>query len=112
MKNRRRNQRYHAKRKGHVEFEGRQIPFETRNLSVSGARVLLDSPLLEGADVEIWIQMTINGRDDITPIQLRGTVIWCNEDMDVGFESGIRFNGVSNEQREYLTEALPSYPPE
>jgi hypothetical protein len=111
MENRRRQQRYGARLKGYVWAEGRKASVETLNLSASGVRISLDAPLLEGAEVKLRLYVSLNGSTKSEPITVSGVVVWCNEDMDVGFQAGIRFDAISDDHRQYLEGSLPSYAP-
>jgi hypothetical protein len=111
MKNRRKQPRYGARLKGHIWTEGFKYPIETENLSASGVRITLDAPLLEGAEVKLCLNVAIDGETETTPITVKGVVVWCNEDMDAGFQSGIRFSVIEDSQRRFLEGSLPSYAP-
>jgi c-di-GMP-binding flagellar brake protein YcgR len=111
MENRRRQQRYGARLRGHIWAEGQKLSLETLNLSASGVRISLDAPLLEGAEVKLRLQVSLSGSNKSEPINVNGVVVWCNEDMEVGYQAGIRFDAISEDHRRYLEGSLPSYVP-
>jgi hypothetical protein len=111
MENRRKQPRYRARLKGHIWTEGFKYPIETENLSASGVRISLDAPLLEGAEVRLSLNVPLDGQTKTTPITVKGVVVWCNEDMDAGFQSGIRFSAIEDLLRRFLEGSLPSYAP-
>ena len=111
MENRREKQRYNARIKGHLWIEGRKVAIETVNLSESGVRIVLDAPLLEGADVKLRLCMSLNRGTQTELITGNGVVVWCNEDMDAGYQAGIRFVTLPDDQCLYLMRSLPTYPP-
>ncbi len=111
MDNRRQKRRYRARLKGHLWFEGQKVSVETVNLSESGVRITLDMPLLEGSDVRLHLDVSPNGVMKVEPIVANGVVVWCQEDIEVGYQAGIRFVTLSTDHVNYLSHSLPSYPP-
>ena len=106
MENRRKDNRYRLRLKGFVRFEGRRLRVQTENISVSGARIALDRPLLEGASVTLDLPLS---EDPEARSILSGTVVWCTEDMEAGFQAGISFSVASSEITA-LTETLAGAP--
>ncbi len=109
MENRRKEQRYRVRSKGFVRLEGRKMNMQTENLSVGGARITLDRPLLEGAEVTLYLMLRQGTATSPLHLCMTGTVVWCNEDMDAGFQAGIAF---SSPQRDALLLAgcIVAYP--
>lgn len=76
------------------DFNGEWLSARSEDLSEGGVRLCVDIPLLEGSpvDVELRLPRDGNGSDVGTLFCSRGEVVWCTEDMDVGFQAGIRFS--------------------
>lgn len=87
MENRRKELRYRVQSKGIIHAQGHRLRIQTENLSLSGARITSDRPLLEGDD--ITLDLPFKGSDGVENLQIPGTVVWCAEDMDVGFQAGL-----------------------
>ena len=67
---------------------------------------MLDSPVMDGVEIEIHIDL--QGRE-IGPdekFSAQGTVVWCTEDLDVGFQVGVRFDAIENPASEVLKSFL------
>jgi hypothetical protein len=88
MENRRRETRYRIRCNGTVAVDGRKFSMETVNISQGGVRITLDRPLMEGISISIALRL-----DDVLfdgPFVSAGHVVWCNEDMEAGFEAGVQ----------------------
>ena len=110
MENRRKSQRRRVRMLGRLIAHGRLLTVSMENLSAGGVRIVLDMPLMEGAEVEISLS-AVRRTDEpalAEPIDTRGTVAWCTEDMDVGFQAGIRFDSMAVGEKERLAEFLES----
>ena len=107
MENRRKEQRFRVRTKGVVQLEGHKVRMLTENLSVSGARISLDRPLLEGAEVNL--DLMLKAEDAPFNLCISGTVVWCTEDMDAGFQAGIAFTS-RMEDTTALSAFLADYP--
>lgn len=110
MKNRRRRQRFLVQVPGKVRAEGQTHAIESANLSVSGVRIVLDSPLLEGADVRISLKLQ-NGPGEPIRWTTAGTVVWCQEDIVAGYQAGIRFEGAPEGKPFDLESFLADFEP-
>ncbi len=94
MENRRKKQRFRIQLPGKVRAEGQTYAIESANLSASGVRIVLDAPLLEGAEVKISLQLQEENRSGMPHrLTTAGTVVWCQEDIVAGYQAGIRFEG-------------------
>jgi hypothetical protein len=107
MDNRRKHFRYRLPLKGRLVVFGQQMRVHVENLSSGGLRASLDTPLLEGSDVEV--ELTLD--PDVTqttgnPFHTKGTVVWCVEDVDVGYQVGIRFGKLDAEAKDVLEKMV------
>ena len=64
---------------------------QTENLSISGARITVERPLLEGAEVTLDLALKQGAAPSPLRLSLDGTVVWCTEDLEAGFQAGIAF---------------------
>jgi hypothetical protein len=87
MENRRKELRYRVQAEGVINARGRRLRIQTENLSLSGARVTSDRPLLEGD--EITLDLALKDSGEVKNFKIPGTVVWCAEDMDAGFQAGL-----------------------
>ena len=112
MKNRRKEHRYRVRLAGKIFIENRVFQMESENVSVGGVRISLDRPLLEGADVNITLQLG-KPENPGSPgtFTTSGTVIWCQEDILVGYQAGIRFSSQMNTARQRLATFLLAFTP-
>ena len=109
MVNRRRDKRYRFRCNGTLMLEGRGLDIESVNISHRGIRINLDKPLLEGTSVTLT--MPLNRHLFGGPFEALGTVVWCSEGMEVGFEAGIALNltqETSIKLQQFLETALSS----
>ena len=90
MENRRKERRYRIRRTGMIGDTAGAHAVETIDVSPTGARVALDRPLLEGADVMLSLHLPESPFGE--RLNADAVVIWCAEGMDVGFEVGLRLN--------------------
>jgi uncharacterized protein (TIGR02266 family) len=107
MDNRRRHQRYRVSLAARLNADGPWVTAHADNLSQGGARFSLDAPLLEGSPVKVDLRLAGGGE----AIRASGTVIWCNEHMDVGFQAGVSFADFDTATRERLDQFLASCKP-
>jgi hypothetical protein len=62
---------------------------------------------MEGTDIEIDFNLKPDPSSDASnSFHTTGTVVWCNEDMDCGYQSGIHFNLVDLSAQKQLTSFL------
>ena len=91
------------------DFNGEWVSASSENISEGGVRICLDFPLLEGSPVDIEIRL---GRESseggATSFGSSGTVAWCNEDLDVGFQAGISFSSIDSTSLRALRGFLSS----
>jgi c-di-GMP-binding flagellar brake protein YcgR len=112
MKNRRKSQRHRISLNGHLFVHGHRISVQIENLSRGGTRISLDKPLMEGDEVEISFSLLQKSAHSSTDLfRASGTVIWISEDMDAGFQAGVRFEPLTPQIKELLNSQLESYPP-
>ena len=109
MKNRRTEHRRKVSLLGKIRSNGQWHDVRARNMSVGGARIVLDFPLLEGSKVQIAFGLP-SDNGDATQLETLGLVIWCTEDMEVGFHAGIRFSPEVGDTQADLREFLEAYP--
>ncbi len=105
MENRRKETRYRILSKGFVKLNNHRIAMQTENISKTGVRISTDRPLLEGEDVLLELHLP-RKKEGILPMNILGTVVWCTEDMDAGFQIGISFslNAKETEQMDKCLE--------
>ena len=112
MQNRRKSLRHRVSLKGKISAYGQRISVQVENLSRGGARVSLDTPLMEGSPVEVSFPMALeDAHCKSGHFRAKGEVVWCNEHMDAGFQVGIRFDEIKKETMELLKTLLESHPP-
>ena len=79
---------------------------KTRNLSMSGVRVVVPQSLKEGAHVGLQLFL-VNTEGQITgPLDLEGHIVWANDRDGAECEAGIKFDNVSPEQGKWLQRFL------
>ncbi len=107
MDNRRTSPRVRTAIRGHIQAHNRQVSAHIRNLSEKGALVLVDMPLLPDTEIRL-IFTPKSGNRAGTEFRAEGAAVWCIEDMDAGYQSGIRFDRMDEDSRAVLKSLLRS----
>ncbi len=90
-------------------FNGEQVVLAvSMNLSVGGVGVNMDSPLPSGRPVELSLFLVEDGIEDerTPPLGMKGEVVWCKNLQGKQYTAGIRFVGMTQEQRHSLEHFL------
>ena len=78
MENRRRAKRARTSLRGYVFAYGRRVRAQIRNLSEKGALILVDTPLMEGTDIELDFNLKTDSNPSPTsPFQTTGVVAFA-----------------------------------
>src|SRR5262252_2904909 len=79
----------------------------TRDLSEGGAGLACDRPLEEGEEVTLGLFLVLDDVEaDSPPLWVKAHVAWARPVEDQRFAAGVRFDGLSEEQRAWLRQIL------
>ena len=82
---------------GDEELVGR-----TRNVSRGGLCAQITDPVVNGASVDIDLQLIFDEDTQSEPLRLPSRVAWCTP-LDGGFQIGLSFMPMDAEQNEFLS---------
>jgi len=95
MENRRKHQRFRAAIAAELELDAEQYGGVTRDLSQTGASILVDAqaPLEDGAELALTLLLTEDGitDPDSEPLTLQAKVVWVAERKASGVLAGLHF---------------------
>ena len=110
MENRRKHQRFRAAIAAEIEINTQLYEGVTRDVSQSGASVLVQAPLVgtEGSEIIITLLLTEDGiaSPDAEPLTLRAEVVWTAEPTPQGTLAGVRFLQLSPQDGKRLAGLL------
>ncbi|MFH0900343.1 MAG: PilZ domain-containing protein [Pseudomonadota bacterium] len=91
-----------------VQHESGVFTAVTRNLSAGGAALLCDQPIGEGVQVRLSLFLVYDGIEDerTPPLVVGATVAWVAEGDDGSHTAGVRFEGLSPAQTQWLQRFL------
>jgi Tfp pilus assembly protein PilZ len=79
----------------------------TRDLSEGGAGISCDRQLQEGEEITVGLFLVLDDVEaDSPPMWVKGRVAWARPVEDRRFTAGVRFEGISDDQRTWLRQVL------
>jgi PilZ domain len=108
MENRRKHQRFRAAVAAEIELDGELYEGKTRDLSETGASVLIQAPLLDGAAIQLTLFLTEDGIEapDAEPFVLEAEVMWIAPQPQKLVLAGLRFATPSAQDALRLAQLL------
>ena len=97
MENRRKHQRFRAAIAAEIEVDTQLYEGVTRDVSLTGASILAQAPLVDGTQIIVTLLLTEDGiaAADSDPLTLRAEIMWAAEPTHEGTLAGVRFLQVS-----------------
>lgn len=108
MENRRQHQRFRAAIAAEIEVDTQLYEGVTRDLSQTGASLLVRAPLADGAQILLTLLLTEDGiaAPDADPLTLRAEIVWAAEPTHAGTLVGVRFLKVSSDESKRIAGLL------
>jgi len=109
---RRQHQRVDLRMSAEVRTSETAFTATTRDLSEGGAGLTTDRPLEEGQQVAIGLFLVVDDvESDTPPLWVKARVAWCGETDDNHYNTGVRFEVITDEQRAWLRQVLATIAP-
>ena len=113
MENRRKHQRFRAAIAAELELDGEQYTGVTRDLSQTGASILVDAsaPITDGRELGLTLLLTEDGiaTPDSEPLTLQARVVWVAERKANGTLTGVHFIKPSAQDNQRLVMLLSAF---
>ncbi|HTU59877.1 MAG TPA: PilZ domain-containing protein [Polyangiales bacterium] len=108
MENRRKHQRFRAAIAAEIEVDSSLYEGVTRDVSLTGASILAQAPLVDGSQIIVTLLLTEDGiaAADSDPLTLRAEIMWASEPTHEGTLAGVRFLQVSPADSKRLSSLL------
>jgi hypothetical protein len=108
MTNNRTQKRFDIRLSAAVTTSERTFTGTTRNLSAGGCCVEGPYPLAEDSEVRLDLFVVVDGIEDerMPPLSTRGSVQWVAETDDGSHAAGIKFDGMTGAQVQWLEAFL------
>lgn len=108
----RKHQRYDVRLSAEIQNEHGVFTATTRNLSAGGAALECDRPLNDGETLRVSLFLVVDGIEDerTPPLVVRALVMWTAEGDDGSHSAGVRFEGMSPAQTQWLERFLKVAP--
>jgi c-di-GMP-binding flagellar brake protein YcgR len=96
--------RYDIRLAAEVTTSERTFTATTRNLSSGGCCLESHYPLPEGAEIRLDLFVVYEGVEDerMPPLSTRGTIQWAAETDDGSLTAGVKFEGLTDAQQQWL----------
>jgi hypothetical protein len=113
MENRRKDQRFRAAVAAEIELDDELYEGVTRDLSQTGASVLMRAPLIDGASVQLTLFLTEDGIEapDAEPLALEAEIMWVAPQPQKQVLAGLRFTPPSPQDAQRLSQLLAALMP-
>lgn len=104
----RRHPRVAVRLSAEIEREDGAFTAVTKNLSTGGAALECDRPLREGEALRLSLFLVYDGIEDerTPPLVVGARVMWTGEGDDGSHTAGVRFEGISQAQSDWLDRFL------
>jgi Tfp pilus assembly protein PilZ len=109
---RRKHARLDVRMSAEIRTERMVFTATTRDLSEAGAGLEANRPFREGEEIFLGLFLVVEGLESETPpLWVKARVAWTGE-TDAGLHSaGVRFVGITKEQRVWLAQVLTHVQP-
>ncbi|HVZ87811.1 MAG TPA: PilZ domain-containing protein [Polyangia bacterium] len=109
---RRQHQRVDLRMSAEVRTNQTVFTATTRDLSEGGAGLSADRPLTEGEQVVLGLFLVVDDvESDTPPLWVKARVAWSAESDDTRYNTGVRFEVITDEQRAWLRQILQTITP-
>ena len=109
VQSRRQHQRVNLRMSAEVRTSETAFTTTTRDLSEGGAGLTSDRPLDEGQEVAVGLFLVVDDvESDTPPLWVKARVAWCAESDDHQYNTGVRFEVITDAQRSWLRQVLAS----
>ncbi|HEX3698098.1 MAG TPA: PilZ domain-containing protein [Polyangia bacterium] len=79
----------------------------TRDLSAGGAGIISDRGLTEGEEIALGLFLVVDDvEEQMPPLWVKGRVMWASGEQLNQHTAGVRFSGVTDEQKKWLGKVL------
>jgi len=113
MENRRKHQRFRAAIAAELELDAEQYTGVTRDLSQTGASILVDAqaPIVDGGELALTLFLTEDGiaTPDSDPLTLQAKVVWVAERKANGVLAGVHFTKLTSQDTQRLAMLLAAF---
>ena len=103
---RRQFQRVQIQMSAEIHFGGNVFTGTTRDLSEGGVGLEASKALPEGGEVTLGLFLVVDGVEEerVPPLWVKGRVAWSGELDDGRFMAGVRFEIITDEQKNWLSK--------
>jgi c-di-GMP-binding flagellar brake protein YcgR len=106
-KSRRQHQRLDVRMSAEVRTAKTTFTATTRDLSEGGAGLSAERRLDEGEEITLGLFLVVDDvESDTPPLWVKARVAWTGETDDRRFAVGVRFEVITDQQREWLRQVL------
>lgn len=104
---RRKHQRLNVRMSAEVRTDRAVFTAMTRDLSEGGAGLVPDRALVDGEEITLGLFLVVDDvEEELPPLWVKARVAWTAEHDHNEHSAGVRFQGLTDEQRRWLRQVL------